>query len=622
MCFSQLVRIVVYGAVIATTHSCKWKPATKAASKSVESDGYQTEKYSIVGIFEGTAKRTVSLGPGSADVVDVNLSDKSWFGFFNRYRNAVKNDRCKNVVQGDPNLLLPYVSMYARDIMPPQPKGLRGKLHLVGANETFIPTDAARIDLRAFFQGAIAVCESKDDASEKENLEKYESIRRSLEAMKTKLTISTRSLFTLHVVEKFPKLLLWDIIANAKLSLTKDVNYTYPHNIPIDTPSMLFLQKTTPSLRQHRQLEAIQDSVYSWDELGMYSGSGIPLFYNKFAEFAATYPLISGAIPLLGTSLAAADSLLTLVEGKDAKGNQVSDNRAQMDFALSIAFATIDGAMAYEAISTPLIRKIRDGAKKTSERLNDLRKRLEAGEQVTTREIAELKNTAQLEAEHLAGVRKAGDEIRQESRFESIAKNLKFKACAIGTIKTLGLSTAGLGLTNDDCIMSPVFPELEELYRELLGAETYGKIAANTQPVLDANYIVGNSDLLSTQRMKDFIKNGEYKSPNQYLFVEKKLPSADGGGGVGAWSSLDGRMLIEEFSGDEIDVIIAPGRTHADDVKDFILGGKYLRQKDVFTGCSSQCHTVELTKAHTLQAETKGLTETILMELYRASQHP
>ena len=438
--------------------------------------------------------------------------------------------------------------------------------------------------------------------------------------MKDKLTISTRSLFTLHVVQKFPNLLLWDFVANAKLSLTnKDANYKYPNNIPVDSVKSLFLQKTTPSLRQHQQLQGIQDSTYSWDELGMYTNSGIPLFYTKFAEFSAKYPLITGAIPLLGTSLAAADSLLTLKEGKDAQGRPVSANQAQMELVLNIALATIDGSVAYEAIGSPIVQKIQASTKKTVEKIKTLKSKVQRGETLTVEEVTDFKNTAKAEAEQIAGVSKGGDEAKTGTKLESIAKNMKFKACSLSTVKALGLSMVGLELSGNDCIMSPVFPELEDLYKELLGADTYGKIAANTQPVIDANYIVGNADLLQTERMKRFIKNGEYKSPDQYLFIEKTLPS---GQGTGAWSSLDGRMLIEEFSADEVDVIIAPGRTHADDAKDFLLGGKYLKQKETFTNCSSQCHTVVLTKSQTLQAETKGLTEGILKELYDASQHP
>ncbi len=621
----KAVNAFVCCVVLITSHSCKLKgPA--ASTKSVADQGYKSEMGSIIGLFDGVTKAEPDLGPGAADVIDPRLRDKTWFNFFTRYRNATQSDRCKNAIQDDPQTLLPYVSVYVRKVLPPPPKGTRGKLHLIGADEAYAQDAAAQkdkayIELLTFLNMVIDVCESKDDSAEKDNLEKYgRAIRDQLTAMKDKLTISTRSLFTLHVVQKFPSLLLWEFVANAKLSLTnKDANYNYPNNIPVDTVTSLFLQKTTPSLRQHQQLQGIQDSTYSWDELGMYTNSGIPLYYTKFAEFSAKYPLITGAIPLLGTSLAAADSLLTLKEGKDAQGRPVSANQAQMELVLNIALATIDGAVAYESVGSPIVQKIRSSTQKTVEKIKTLRAKVQRGETLTVEEVTEFKNTAKAEAEQISGVSNGGGEAKSGTKLESIAKNMKFKACSLSTVKALGLSTVGLELSGDDCIMSPVFPELEDLYKELLGADTYGKIAANTQPVLDTNYIVGNADLLQTERMKQFIKNGEYKSPDQYLFIEKTLPS---GHGTGAWSSLDGRMLIEEFSADEVDVIIAPGRTHADDAKDFLLGGKYLKQKETFTNCSSQCHTVVLTKSQTLQAETKGLTEGILKELYDASQHP
>lgn len=607
--------------IVTSTFACKLKPKASANTKSLESQGYQSENLSIRGLFDGMAKSEPNLGPGAADVIDSSLRDKTWYNLFLRYRNATQSPRCQNVIKGDSEALLPYLSLYARKIIPPPPKGTRGKLQLIGAEEIYSQSDIARADLLTFLLMVIDVCESKDDGTEGDQLEKYgRSIRNSLTAMRDKLTISTRSLFTLHVVQKFPDMLLWNFVANAKLSLSKDTNYKYPSNISPDIARDIFMAKTTPSLRQHQQLQSIQHSTYSWEELGMYTNSGLPQFYTAFAEFSSKYPLIVSVIPLLGTSLAAADSLTTLREGKDAQGRPVSANQAGMELALNIAFATLDAAIVYETVGTVAIQKIKAGTQKTVQKIETLQAKVKRGEALSADEISDFKNTAKAEAEQLAGVSKSPGEAKSATKLESLAKKMQFKACSLSTVKALGLSTEGFGLSGDDCIMSPVFPELEDLYKELLGADTYSKIAANTQPVLDANFIVGNSDLLQTDRMKQFIKNGEYKRPDQYLFIEKTLPS---GQGTGAWSSLDGRMLIEEFSVDEIDVIMAPGRTHVDDAKDFLLGGKYKIKQDVFTNCSSQCHTVVLTKSQTIQAETPGFADGIIKELFDASKaHP
>lgn len=619
---SNLLKFLACWMILIVMPACKLK-RSGADTKSVADQGYASESGSISGLFDSVPLLTSNLGPGSDDVMDPLLRDKSWFYLFSRYRNATLNDRCKNVIQGDSAELLRYVSVYAKKVIP---KGTQTKkLQLVGADEVFAQSDIARIDLLGFLTMVIDVCESKDDAAEAENLEKYgRSIRNSLTAMKDKLTISTRSLFTLHVVQKFPGLLLWDFVANARLSLTKNETYNNPNNIPVDAAKSLFLQKTTPSLRQHQQLQSIQQSTYSWDELGMYTNSGIPLYYNKFAEFSSKYPLIVGAIPLLGTSLAAADSLLTLQEGKDAQGKPVSSNKAQMEFVLSIALATIDGTMVYESVGGPKIaQSIQESTQKTVEKIKNLRSKVQRGEALTAEEVNDFKNTANAEAEQIAGVNKGGGETKPASKIESIAKKMKFKACSLSTVKALGLSTTGLALSGDDCIMSPVFPELEDLYKELLGADTYNRIANNTQKYVgDVNKMVGNADLLQTERLKQFLRNGEYKSPDQYFFVRQKVTGAKPGQGTGAWSSIDGRMLIEELGEGDVDVIMAPGRLHDSDVKDFLLGGKYVAKNDSMTGCTNHCHEVQLSESQTIDADTRGFADSVVRDLYDASKHP
>ena len=111
------------------------------------------------------------------------------------------------------------------------------------------------------------------------------------------------------------------------------------------TAGILLQNKTTPALACNNYAASVVAEKIPWDKLGMdyYEGWGyVPWFHGPIAQFRYEYPVVSSIIPILGSSFAAADSLITLSEGRDANGDPSGRLQASAQFAFFFTMAVLD----------------------------------------------------------------------------------------------------------------------------------------------------------------------------------------------------------------------------------------------------------------------------------------
>ncbi len=111
------------------------------------------------------------------------------------------------------------------------------------------------------------------------------------------------------------------------------------------TPAVLLLNKTTPALACNNYAASVVAERIPWETLGMdsYQGWGfVPWFHEPIARFRYEYPVVSSLIPILGAAFDAADSAITVAEGRDGQGQEASRLAASGRFAFFFVAAVFD----------------------------------------------------------------------------------------------------------------------------------------------------------------------------------------------------------------------------------------------------------------------------------------
>ncbi|MEY4632440.1 MAG: hypothetical protein RIQ81_2560 [Pseudomonadota bacterium] len=122
-----------------------------------------------------------------------------------------------------------------------------------------------------------------------------------------------------------------------------------------DAPAAIFSNKTTPAVACNNHAAQVIAEPIPWEKLGMdtYTGYGfVPWFHEPIARFRYEYPVISSIIPVLGPSLSAADSLISAVEGRDARGNNVSRVASSAFFTFHFTMAVLDAFSVKSAVQS------------------------------------------------------------------------------------------------------------------------------------------------------------------------------------------------------------------------------------------------------------------------------
>lgn len=159
-------------------------------------------------------------------------------------------------------------------------------------------------------------------------------------------------LLTLYIAEAYPALLGFD---------KKSVLDRMP---PMGSPRELIEQKTTPSFAYNHQVAAKLAIPVSWDQLGMndYWAFGYTPIHSFLARMQFEHPLITSLIPVIGPALSAGDSFLTMIEGKDAAGQDANRLLAAGAFAINYAFAVADVGFV-KSLSVSTYKGLRSAAR-------------------------------------------------------------------------------------------------------------------------------------------------------------------------------------------------------------------------------------------------------------------
>jgi len=103
--------------------------------------------------------------------------------------------------------------------------------------------------------------------------------------------------------------------------------------------------KTTPALSCNNAAAQLISQRIPWNGLGMqhYAGFGyIPWFHEPIARFYQEHPVVSSFIPVFGSVMAAGNSLLDAVEGRDIAGNERSRITASIEFTFHYTVAVFE----------------------------------------------------------------------------------------------------------------------------------------------------------------------------------------------------------------------------------------------------------------------------------------
>jgi|GEM_PF-2074511 len=149
---------------------------------------------------------------------------------------------------------------------------------------------------------------------------------------------SITDLLMLYALDTYPDVFLVD-------GMTRSAAQAGQTGFSAQTAGILLQNKTTPALACNNYAASVVAEKIPWDKLGMesYEGWGyVPWFHGPIAQFRYEYPVVSSIIPVLGSSFAAADSLITLSEGRDANGDPAGRLQASAQFAFFFTMAVID----------------------------------------------------------------------------------------------------------------------------------------------------------------------------------------------------------------------------------------------------------------------------------------
>lgn len=148
---------------------------------------------------------------------------------------------------------------------------------------------------------------------------------------------SITDLLLLYAIDQYPDAFLVDGMSRSAAQAGQNFNR--------QTAAVLLQNKTTPALACNNYAASVVAERIPWDKLGMeyYEGWGyVPWFHGPIAQFRYEYPVVSSIIPVLGSSFAAADSLITLSEGRYANGDPAGKLEASAQFAFFFTMAVLD----------------------------------------------------------------------------------------------------------------------------------------------------------------------------------------------------------------------------------------------------------------------------------------
>ncbi len=163
----------------------------------------------------------------------------------------------------------------------------------------------------------------------------YSRVLNLLGGMQNNRGASIIDLLVLYALDNYPDSFLIDQMMRSAGTST----------LNNQTAAVLLLNKTTPALACNNYAASVIAEKIPWEKLGMedYQGWGfVPWFHEPIAKFRYEYPNLSSIIPILGASFDAADSLITISEGRDGQGQETSRIAASARFTFFFTMAVFD----------------------------------------------------------------------------------------------------------------------------------------------------------------------------------------------------------------------------------------------------------------------------------------
>jgi hypothetical protein len=173
-----------------------------------------------------------------------------------------------------------------------------------------------------------------------------------MHAWRTGTPVGITDLFALYIADTYPALLGFD--KKATLALMPAYG----------SPRELIGQKTTPSFAYNRKVADELALPIGWDQMGMndYWDFGYTPIHSFLARMSYEHPLITALVPIIGPALSAGDGWLTLLEGKDAAGQDANRLLGAGSFAINWAFAVADVGFV-KGLSIGTYKTLREGAR-------------------------------------------------------------------------------------------------------------------------------------------------------------------------------------------------------------------------------------------------------------------
>ena len=165
----------------------------------------------------------------------------------------------------------------------------------------------------------------------------YSKVLNLLGGLQNNRGASILDLMVLYALDNYQDVFLVDQMVRSAAAGSGSINNR--------TPAVLLLNKTTPALACNNYAASVVAERIPWEKLGMdsYQGWGfVPWFHEPIAKFRYEYPVVSSLIPILGAAFDAADSAITVAEGRDDQGQEANRLVASGRFAFFFIAAVFD----------------------------------------------------------------------------------------------------------------------------------------------------------------------------------------------------------------------------------------------------------------------------------------
>lgn len=367
-------RLVFSVVALLSVFGCKMlKPGSSSAKDAASTQTYPSDDVRYIGLFEGSAASEAPMIRPPNPNEKIRIAGGAfyyWVELFDKFaEKRSEKQACGGSFPGNIEELRPYYAFYRRRLGPPPVANTPGS-DPYGTQPTTLQTDPLGTIMNAYtFESCDAFAKTLGDAMVQWN---------------SKRALSIPDLYTVYVVSKFKNYFAWSV-AWQYLQQSKS-------NMPSSLPNDIYLSKTTPSYDYNLKAEEISRTTYTWDDLSMDEGSTyVQYFYGRIAKFHHNYPVVSGLIPIFGSVMAAGDSLMDLVEGRQVNGAATNYTYSGIMLCLNVATATLD-AFTVKVAAVATYEKAVTVANNLKTKLKAFRTNAAAGKAITKAEIAELQS--------------------------------------------------------------------------------------------------------------------------------------------------------------------------------------------------------------------------------------